>query len=311
MNSNQFNLNHLKLFETVYRTRSMTLAAAELHLTQSGVSQHVKSLEDALDARLFDRVKRKLIPTATAARLYETCSKELRGLEDALAEITERTQGLSGEVALGTPIEFGNNVLLPLLAEFGKQQPRVRFQLRYGFSTEMNHGILAGDLDFAFIDDFSLDRRVQHRRVYDETLVLCCSKAFLKNSREFKEGVSGFESLEYIDYQAGAPVLRSWFHHHFRARGLRLNVRVTVMDVQAVARLILAGLGAGVLPEHLVAKLESEGHQIHRFKGCGKPSHNLIHIAQLAGRTHSPAATAVLKFLEEKLQGIARHPFTN
>ncbi len=302
MISNQFNLNHLKLFETVYRTRSMTLAAAELHLTQSGVSQHVKSLEDSLDAKLFDRVKRKLVPTATAARLYETCSQSLRGLEDALSQITERTHGLSGEVALGTPIEFGNNVLLPLLAEFGKLQPRVRFQLRYGFSTEMNQGILAGDLDFAFIDDFSLDRRVQHKRVYDETLVLCCARDFRKMHREFRESVSGFETLEYIDYQSGAPVLRSWFAHHYKARGLRLNVRATVMDVQAVARLILAGLGAGVLPEHLVAKLEREGHKLHRFKGCGKASNNLIHIAQLAGRTHSPAATALLKFLEERLK---------
>jgi DNA-binding transcriptional LysR family regulator len=37
------NLNHLRIFQSVYKTQSMTTAAGELHLTQSGVSQHIKA----------------------------------------------------------------------------------------------------------------------------------------------------------------------------------------------------------------------------------------------------------------------------
>ncbi|MCC6137911.1 MAG: LysR family transcriptional regulator, partial [Bdellovibrionaceae bacterium] len=55
----QINMNYLRIFEAVYRTRSMTQAANELHLTQSGISQHIKSLEDTLDLQLFDRIKQK------------------------------------------------------------------------------------------------------------------------------------------------------------------------------------------------------------------------------------------------------------
>ena len=43
---NNLNLNHLLVFECVFRNGSMTAASKELHLTQSGVSQHMKSLED-------------------------------------------------------------------------------------------------------------------------------------------------------------------------------------------------------------------------------------------------------------------------
>jgi len=53
----QINLNQLRVFESVYRTKSMTHAARELHLTQSGVSQHIKALEDVLTLKLFDRIK--------------------------------------------------------------------------------------------------------------------------------------------------------------------------------------------------------------------------------------------------------------
>jgi len=60
----QLNLNHLRVFECVYRTGSMTAAAKELHLTQSGVSQHIKSLEDVLNFKLFDRIQQRLVPTS-------------------------------------------------------------------------------------------------------------------------------------------------------------------------------------------------------------------------------------------------------
>ena len=39
------NLNYLRIFMAVYRTGSMTQAARELHLTQSGISQQIKSLD--------------------------------------------------------------------------------------------------------------------------------------------------------------------------------------------------------------------------------------------------------------------------
>ena len=53
----QLNLNQLRIFESVYRTQSMTQAAVELGLTQSGVSQHIRALEDVLGLSLFDRIK--------------------------------------------------------------------------------------------------------------------------------------------------------------------------------------------------------------------------------------------------------------
>ena len=115
MISNQLNLNQLRVFASVYRARSMTQAASELHLTQSGVSQHIKSLEDMLGVRLFDRIKQRLVPTQPAGLLYKGCTDALGGLEHALAEIKGGTDRLSGPVNIGMPIEFGNNLILPRL----------------------------------------------------------------------------------------------------------------------------------------------------------------------------------------------------
>ena len=66
MLTSSLNLNILRVFETVYSTRSMTKAAQVLFLTQSGVSQHIKSLEESLEFALFDRLQKKLVPTEKA-----------------------------------------------------------------------------------------------------------------------------------------------------------------------------------------------------------------------------------------------------
>lgn len=320
------NLNHLRVFECVYRTKSMTEAAKELHLTQSGVSQHVKTLEDVLELKLFDRVKQRLIPTSAASVLFKRCSEALYGIEDVLSQLRGGKQSLSGTVAIGMPIEFGNNLVLPLLSKFCDKHPMVRFALRYGFATEMNEGILKGDLDFAFVDSFNLDSRITTEKVYDEVLHLCCAPKLLAKSLEGSAQSAGskqkgqnlktasdrkkfFESLEYVDYQPGEPVLRLWFQHHLGTRNLNLNVRATVMDVQGVSRLIQSGSHAGVLPGHLVEKLQAElpeSKKLHVFEGpregAGAPLKNAISVAYLKERTQAPASAASYKWLMSSLR---------
>jgi DNA-binding transcriptional LysR family regulator len=302
------NLNHLRIFECVYRTKSMTEAAKELHLTQSGVSQHMKTLEDVLEVRLFDRVKQRLIPTSSATALFKRCSEALYGIEDVLSQLRGGKQSLSGSVCVGMPIEFGNNLVLPLLSKFGSDHPHVRFSLRYGFATEMNDGILKGDMDFAFVDAFNLDTRITTEKVYDEVLHLCCGQKLLERVRKagtkWEESKRFYESIEYVDYQPGEPVLRLWFQHHLGTRHLNLNVRATVMDVQGVSRLIQTGNYAGVLPGHLVDKLQADlpkNKRLHIFKGSGSPLKNGISVAYLKERTQSPASTAVHRWLMQSL----------
>ena len=152
----QINLNQLRVFESVYRTKSMTHAARELHLTQSGVSQHIKALEDVLALKLFDRIKQKLVPTPSAKELYKHTAKSFEDIETILNRLKKTDKELTGVVSLGVPIEFGNNIVIPLLFEFQKKHPKVKFKIRQGFPFEMNRLILDGELDFAFVDSFSM-----------------------------------------------------------------------------------------------------------------------------------------------------------
>lgn len=300
------NLNHFRIFECVFRSRSMTAAARELHMTQSGVSQHIKALEDMLDVKLFDRIKQRLVPTAEGAALYKQAAKSLTEIEQALVHIKGGGKELFGTVSVGMPIEFGNNVILPIISKFAEKHPHVKFKFRLGLASEMSECLLSGELDFAFVDDLALDRRIGTEKVFDEVLDLCVSNDFIA-----RKGIKGpprnakpyYEGLEYVEYMEGEPMLRMWFKHHLESPNLDLNVKATVMDVQGVARLILSGMGAGVIPSHLITKLDKEGKKLHRFKGKGDTLKNAISLAALKERTQSLPAAALIGFLKAHMGG--------
>ena len=291
------NLNHFRIFEVVYRTKSMTAAAKELHMTQSGVSQHMKSLEGMLNVKLFDRIKQRLLPTSEATQLYRAFSRGLNEMEQALVELKGGTAEVAGTISVGMPLEFGQNVGLPSLAKFAAKYPKTRFRFVLGLASSVTAMLLDGSLDFAFVDDIKLERRIVTQKVYDEILELCASQEYLKSAGVAKNTKAYFETLDYIEYLEGEPILRNWFGHHLSNRGLELNVRAYVADTKGVGRLIGSGLGVGVLPSHVLEKFEKEGIKFHRFKGSGTPLKNSISLAWLEGRTLSSAAQAAMKEL--------------
>jgi len=62
-------LSSLRSFEAVARQLSFSKAAEELHVTPGAVSQQVRSLEELLGTRLFDRTRRSVVLTDAAVRM--------------------------------------------------------------------------------------------------------------------------------------------------------------------------------------------------------------------------------------------------
>ncbi len=298
----QINLNLLRIFECVYRARSMTKAAEELHMTQSGVSQSVKHLEDILQVQLFDRVKQRPIPTHHAHFLYKNCTKNLYDIEKALNQLTGKESELKGEVSIGLPLEFGNNLVIPLLAKIGEERPQISFRIKYGHSSEMNKALLDGNLDFAFCDDYTFGREVHIQVARKETLSLCCCPGYAAKIGTPQHTKAFYEQLDYVDYVEDAPMLKMWFRHHLKNVVPDLRIRASLMDVQGMGKMIAAGLGLGILPLHVVDKLGKQGQELYIFEGSGKPLLNSISLAYVEGRTVGPAVAYVRQTLMDALK---------
>jgi DNA-binding transcriptional LysR family regulator len=277
----------------------MSLAANELHMTQPGVSQHIKALEQELSVKLFDRINQRIVATAAARDLFGQCEKSLSELGSVLYDIQGAKTLFQGTLCIGMPIEFGNNKVLPLISEFAAQHPRLQFKFTLGYASEMIEGLTNGMMDFAFVDEVDLDSRIEQKPVFVEELELFASHKIVLPRTKLRDWLT---AQPFVDYQNDLPLLTRWFRHHFqKSQSPELNCRAVVMDVRSVAQLIHQGLGLGVLPSYMIPVFAKEGQKLQIIKASGRSLRNQISLAHLKGRAHSLAANSLMKFFRERL----------
>ena len=121
-------LNALKAFEASARLGSFVLAAAELNVTASAVSQHIKKLEDFYGRQLFIRRNNQLLLTDCARTVLATSSQVM----DGLAELTDRLLGgpVRSNLIVSVLPSVGVRWLNRRVPEFLDAHPDVRLDLR-------------------------------------------------------------------------------------------------------------------------------------------------------------------------------------
>ncbi len=120
-------LTWFRSFEAAARTLSFTAAAEEIGLTQSAVSQQVKSLELRLGASLFVRHPRSLALTDAGRKLLPEVGKALEALAVAAGQVDTNASG--DVLTVATSVSIAQWVIAPHLPAFAHQHPDIRVRL--------------------------------------------------------------------------------------------------------------------------------------------------------------------------------------
>ena len=118
----------LRSFEAVARLGSVTLAAKELHVTHSAISQQIKVLEEMVGLKLFIRHGRG-VQINEDGRLYALQVREaLHHIADAtrLVQVKPRRQ----ELTLAMVPSFGSHWLVPRLERFRATYPHISLRIQ-------------------------------------------------------------------------------------------------------------------------------------------------------------------------------------
>ncbi|MCG8567236.1 MAG: LysR family transcriptional regulator [Desulfobacterales bacterium] len=255
-------LNRIKVFYYIYTTQSVALAAKELNITPSAVSQTLTKLEAELKVHLFTRLHRKLVPTSTGTQLYHTAAPLIRELEQGVDSILRTREVPSGVLTIGSPIEFGISYFPGVIARFRALYPEVVFSLKLGAPVKILPMVDAGKLDFGLVDIFLTRDQVLGGRLdrysfeplLDEEVVLACSRRYYDQEIKGDHSIEKLEELDYISYDRSSLSLRNWFKHHYKKNPGELRRVLTVDSHQAVINAIKNHLGMGVIAAPIVRK---------------------------------------------------------
>ena len=163
-------IRQLEVFVATAEYCSFTKAAEDLHLTQSTVSMHIRTLEEVLGACLIERgARKKVILTEEGKRVY-SMAKDILSRVDALQE--RRTDGGEELLRIGTSTVPAQYLLPKLLSGFLKKHSQVKYILRRGDSEHILECVLKGEVRIGLTGYRNGERSLIFQEIARDHLVL-------------------------------------------------------------------------------------------------------------------------------------------
>jgi DNA-binding transcriptional LysR family regulator len=142
----------LLAFIAVARERSFTRAAAKLGMTQSALSQIIRSLEERIGVRLLHRTTRSVTPTQAGERLLLKIGPRFDEIDAELSALSELREKPAGTIRITATEYAAQAILLPALAKILPKYPDIKVEvlIDYGLTNivaaQYDAGIRPGEL---------------------------------------------------------------------------------------------------------------------------------------------------------------------
>jgi len=186
----------LRTFCTLAELGHFTRTAERLHMTQSGVSQHIRKLEVQLGQALLLRHGKSFILTDAGERLY----REARVIVESLSSLEQQIREdppHEGLVRIMSPGGVGLK-LYPHLLDLQKQHPKLIIDFRFAPNGDIEKAIAQHDVDIGFLTSPSISDNVKCQPVAMEALLLVTPSNFSEPNWE------QLLQLGFIDHPDGA-----------------------------------------------------------------------------------------------------------
>lgn len=145
------NLEYYKVFYHAAKNGSLTMAAAELSISQPAVSQALKQLELSLKVKLFVRSAKGIRLTPEGQMLYEHVKAGYEQILLGEKRLSSMLQLEFGELKIGASDMTLKYYLLPLLEEYHERFPGIKVTVTNGPTPRTTRLLKRGEIDFGVV----------------------------------------------------------------------------------------------------------------------------------------------------------------
>lgn len=254
MNLADVDLRLLRVFMTIVRCGGFTQAQAVLNLSQSTVSNHVKSLEIRLGVRLCDRGRTGFRLTQEGRRIFEAAERLLHSIEAFRTEALALKGELAGEIRIGIVDSIVNDQDSPFvrtLSRFVALSPSIRPYLMISDPPSLEMEVTRDGLDAAIGVFPGPIASLARLPFYQEAQGFYCGAGHPFFVRQGAVPIEEIRSASVISrsYWQLADLERLGMHDY----GAMAN------SMEAALALVLTGGFVGFLPVHLAAPFVARG----------------------------------------------------
>jgi DNA-binding transcriptional LysR family regulator len=230
-------LKHLSILDEIYKTQSVTKAAANLGLSQPSISVGLARLRQHFSDPLFVRTSAGMKPTPYAAQLVKPLGEALRLFDQIRGGQVQFDPSSSDRTFKICMADLGNMTILPRLLKYLKETaPSIRVEV-IALSAETPHLLESGAADLAIGVPSRLQAGFYQQRLFREDFV-CLVRANHPRIRS-QLTLKQFLSEEHIALTS--PWASPWIIERFlEAKKLRRKIALRVPSFLGLAKLVAA-----------------------------------------------------------------------
>lgn len=170
--------HEMRVFAAVVDAGSFVRAADELDMSKAAVSRILSELEARLGVRLLHRTTRRLSLTTEGEVFVDRCKELLSAVEEAEAEVTERSGQAVGVLKVSVPVSFGILRLAPLWGGFLTAHPQIQLEITL---SDRAVDLVEEGFDLAVRIARLESSSLVSRRLSATRMVLCASPRYLES----------------------------------------------------------------------------------------------------------------------------------
>jgi DNA-binding transcriptional LysR family regulator len=289
----------LRTYCDLVETGSFSLAAKRNRVTQSAVSQQLRTLEQRYGTRLLERTRgSRAQPTEAGRTLYHGLVPLLEALTALERGLREPPGTIAGSVRVSTVYSVGLHTLPRAMKKFLRLHPQVSLRLEYRRTDQVVDACLAGDADFGIV---ALPSRRPQLAVVplreDELVVVVPPEHRLARRRQLS--LRELDSEAFIAFERDIPT-RKWIDRALRRSGATVSYAMELDNVETIKRSVEAGLGVSILPLPAIAN-EVRAGTLRARRFSEGPLYRPLGLIHRRGRELSPAARAFLELATTEL----------
>lgn len=243
-------LTLLRTFVAVAKTRNISRAAEQIHLTQPAVSLQIKQLESVVGAELFLRHPLRL--TDAGEYLLSQSEQLLAQWQDVLSFVQDEKDLVQGSLTIACSDTVMRFCLLPAIKQFRKRYAGIEFSILNRTSVAAKEAVLSGEADLAYALLDLPHPKLNHQPflTYREVAALPANHPWTGTNKVAARQLVSETLLLLEERTQTRQQLNRWFEQ----KGVQPTQTMSLGSVDAQIALTKAGLGVAVLPDFATPK---------------------------------------------------------
>lgn len=241
-------LRHLKIFLSLYETRSTTATSKELLVAQPTISIALKELEEHYNVKLFDRFSQRLHLTQAGRELYHY-AKHIINLFDE-AEDFMKSMEVLGNINIGSSITIGNYFLPKYVKKFQERYPYAKIKVTIDNTDNIEKLLLENKIDIGLVEG-KIDNSFLQVSPYltDHLCVICNPK---HPYAQYKKIIPEILINETMILREKGSAVRELFDIQMESIGLKIEPLWESISSHAIIQAVKENLGISILPYFIV-----------------------------------------------------------